>query len=148
MQINIPNRFESLSEAFGGEIRPLIVPIDKDLSALNELREQCHVQNGGILTFLLGPTGIGKTTTVYSAAVNLPELYRPVVTVPSEIELRDAISWITENVQRFDDDRTTLLLFDGREISDDEIGLKQFVAALNQFLRKRPDVLFLSLIHI
>jgi len=142
MQINIPNRFESLTEAFGGEIRPLIVPIDKDLTSLNQLREQCVVQNGGILAFLLGTSGVGKTTTVHSAAVNLPEFYRNVITVPPEIELRDAIAWISKNAQKNEDSKTTLLLFDGREVSDDDVGLKQFISTLNQFLRKRPDVLF------
>jgi hypothetical protein len=38
-------------------------------------------------------------------------------------------------------EKTSIILFDGREASDDTVGLGQFLASLNQFLRKRPDVL-------
>lgn len=142
MELTIPNRFESLREAFGDEIRPLIVPIDADLETLNRLQAQCRVQNGGILSFLLGPTGIGKTTTVYSAAVNMPEVYAPVVAVPSDLSFRDAVGWVIANVHKDAESRSTLVLFDGREVSDDKVGLRQFVSSLNQFLRRRSDVLF------
>jgi hypothetical protein len=97
-QLTIPNRFESLQRAFGQELRPLIVPIDDDLRVLNALRDRAHVQNGGLLCFVLGPTGIGKTTDVHSAAVHMPETFSPVLTVPPEITIRDAGTWLAEHM--------------------------------------------------
>src|SRR5207302_641810 len=99
-------------------------------------------QNGGILSFLLGATGIGKTTAVYSATVNMPELFAPVASVPSDLPLRDAIAWINQNVPDPINGKTIPVLFDGREIVDDDVGVRQFLSGLNQFLRRRPDVLF------
>ena len=107
----IPNRFESLKEAFGNEVRPLIVPIDPDLKVFNRLRGQARVQNGGLLCFLLGATGVGKTTAVYSAVVNMRKIFAPVISVPLEIDLRDAVAWITAHAPP-KQDKTTLLLLD------------------------------------
>ncbi len=141
-EIRIPNRFESLQEVFGNEVRPLIVPIDDDLRGLNSLRDRASVQNGGLLCFLLGKTGIGKTTTAYSAAVHMPETFAPVVTVPTTIGIRDASGWLSENLPQSIPNKTQLILFDGREVSDDDVGVRQLLATLNQVLRRRPDILF------
>jgi len=140
--IRIPNRFESLHELFGAEYRPLIVPVEQDIRALVRLREQADVQGGGVLCFLLGETGVGKTTAIYSASVNLPEVFAPVVSVPSTVELRSASDWLQDNVPAAQRGLATLVLFDGREVSDDEVGLQQFLSGLNQFLRRRQDIVF------
>jgi hypothetical protein len=140
--LKIPNRFESLAELFGNELRPLIVAIDEDLIAFNALRDRARVQNGGLLAFLLGPSGVGKTTAVHAAAVHMPSAFTPVVTVPLEISLRDAGPWLSQHVPPPEGDKTQIILFDGREISDDDVGIKQLLSTLNQFLRRRPDVLF------
>ena len=58
--IRIPNRFESLHEVFGDQIRPLIVPIPDDLRTFTGLRDRARIQNGGLLSFLLGSTGMTK----------------------------------------------------------------------------------------
>ena len=142
-ELRIPNRFESLQEQFPDGYRPLILPVESDLRALNRLREQAVVQAGGVLCFLLGPTGIGKTTTVYSAAANMPEAFAPVVVVPPAVKLRDAAGWLGQGVPLPSGDQATLVLFDGREVSDDDVGLQQFVSGLNQILRRRRDVLFI-----
>ena len=140
--LKIPNRFESLQEVFGQDIRPLIVPIKEDLALLNALRDRAKVQNGGLLTFILGATGIGKTTTVHSAAVHMPEDFSPVLKVPAEVTLRDAVGWLTHNLPAPSATKTVLVLFDGREISDDDVGLRQLLSSLNQLLRQRSDILF------
>jgi hypothetical protein len=140
-EIRIPNRFESLQEAFGQEVRPLIVPIDADLHAFNTMRDRAKVQNGGILCFLLGRSGIGKTTAVHSASVHMPDNFAPVVKVPPDIRFRDVAEWLAQNIPA-QSAKTVLVLFDGREVSDDIVGVRQLLAALNQLLRKRPDVLF------
>lgn len=140
--IRIPNRFESLQEAFGQEIRPLIVPIDADLQALNALRDRARVQNGGLLCFVLGSTGVGKTTAIHSAAVHMPDTFSPIVKVPPEIRFRDVSGWLVTNIPAAQKDKSTLVLFDGRELSDDDVGIRQLLSALNQLLRRRLDVLF------
>jgi hypothetical protein len=138
----IPNRFESLQEEFGQGVRPLIVPIDEDLAAFNRFRDRARIQRGGLLCFLLGPTGVGKTTSAHSAAANMPEVFQPVVLVPHQVELREAISWITQRTAEARSGKSIIVLFDGREASDDDVGVRQFLSGLNQFLRRRPDVLF------
>lgn len=141
-EIKIPNRFESLQAAFGQEIRPLIVPINADLHVLNALRDRAKVQNGGLLCFVLGSTGIGKTTTIHSAAVHMPDAFAPIVKVPPEIRFRDVAGWLGANIPAPQGSKSTLVLFDGRELSDDDVGVRQLLSALNQLLRHRPDVLF------
>ncbi|MCY1082810.1 hypothetical protein [Archangium lansingense] len=140
--ISIPNRFESLYNSFSGEIRPLIVPIDSDLKSLTKLREKARIQNGGLLALLHGDSGIGKTTAVHSAAVHMPELFTAVVSVPPTIDLRAVPAWLQSNLPTRDSKRSILVLFDGREVSDDKVGLKQLLASLNQQLRQRSDVIF------
>lgn len=142
MELKIPNRFESLEETFGQEVRPLIVPIDKDLHSLSALADKARVQNGGLLCFILGPTGIGKTTLIHSAAVHIPESFAPVFKVPPEIAYRDVGPWLGKNIPPAVGGKARIVLFDGREVSDDEVGVKQFLAVLNQLLRKRSDVIF------
>ncbi|WP_267095267.1 ATP-binding protein [Xanthomonas sacchari] len=131
-----------MQEAFGQEIRPLIVPIDKDLHSLQALSDIAKVQNGGLLCFILGSTGVGKTTAIHSAAVHMPETFAPVVKVPPEIRFRDVTDWLSANLAGPEGHRSTLVLFDGRELSDDDVGIRQLLSALNQLLRRRPDVLF------
>ena len=62
------------------------------------LADKARVQNGGLLCFLLGPSGIGKTTLVHSAAVHLPEGFSPVLKVPPEVAYRDAGPWLAKNI--------------------------------------------------
>jgi hypothetical protein len=140
-KIRIPDRFESLQKQFG-EVRPLITPVKEDVRAFISFRERAFSKVGGMLCFLLGRLGVGKTTSVHSTAINMPELFAPVLAVPAEIELREVMNWVTRHVTKEDEQKCTLLLFDGREVSDDEVGVRQFLSSLNQFLRKRPDVVF------
>lgn len=142
-KITIPNRFESLQATFGEEVRPLIVPIDKDLKAFVRMAEQSRTQAGGLLCFLLGPSGIGKTTAVHSTSANLPEKFLPVIPVPPSVPLRQVMDWLQNNVKANSEEKTQLILFDGREVSDDKAGLKEFLSGLNQFLRRAPKTLFL-----
>ncbi len=140
--VNIPNRFESLQETFGQEIRPLILPIDHDLRALNALRDRARVQRGGLLCFILGQTGIGKTTAIHSTTVHMPDDFAPVLRIPPEVPFRDVSTWLGTNLPAADTAKSTPVLFDGREVSDDSVGVKQLLSSLNQLLRARPDLLF------
>lgn len=140
--LRIPNRFESLQEVFGQDVRPLIVPVESDLRALNRLADRARIQNGGLLVFLLGDTGVGKTTAAHSATVHMPSIFAPILRIPPELSFREVQGWLNHHLPPPSRDKTQILLFDGRELSDDEVGLKQLLSSLNQILRRRSDLLF------
>ncbi|MBJ7544651.1 hypothetical protein JDN41_13945 [Rhodomicrobium udaipurense] len=139
--IRIPDRFESLQNQFS-EVRQLITPVDNDVRAFIRFRERAFGKNGGLLCFLLGRSGVGKTTSIHSVSINQPDLFGQVCSIPSDTEMRNVFRWIDLNAPAKDAEKATILLFDGREVSDDEVGIRQFISYLNQFLRKRPDILF------
>jgi hypothetical protein len=72
----------------------------------------------------------------------MPDAFTPLVTVPQHVELRDAAAWLRANVPAPVTGKSKLILFDGREASDDDVGVRQFLSALNLFLRTRADLLF------
>lgn len=100
------------------------------------------VQSAGLIAFLLGPSGVGKTTAVYSVATHLSDRFESVLAVPHDIPLRDLADWLTGNMPS-KQEKALLVLLDGREITDDSVGLKQLLSSLNQQLRKREDVIVL-----
>jgi hypothetical protein len=53
--------------------------------------------------------------------------------------VREVTDWLSSNLpgQR---EKTTIVRMDGREASDDRVGLKQLISGLNQLLRARPDL--------
>jgi len=63
--IYIPNRFESVLASPYFRATSLIFPVEEDLRAFDSLGQRAELQQGGLLVFLLGGTGIGKTTAVY-----------------------------------------------------------------------------------
>lgn len=138
--IRIPTRFENILASEALEPAPLIVPVEEDLRYFETLRRIGDTQNAGVVVFPVGASGCGKTTAVYSAAALLPDLFAPVCPVPHTIPLRAVGEWLQTNLPPAGD-RATLVLLDGREASDDAIGLKQLVTALNQVLRGRPDLI-------
>lgn len=142
-KIQIPNRFESVLEEprFRENIKALIWPVEDDLRRFEYLRDLTTIQSGGVLAFLKGRTGIGKTTAVYAASIYLPEIFDRVVLVSPDLDLRDVVSWLKGTLPQ-PGSKALLVLFDGREITDDTVGLKQFLAGLNQLLRRRKDIVF------
>jgi hypothetical protein len=50
------------------------------------------------------------------------------------------VRWLYKNLPN-QVNKIRLVLFDGREITDDDVGLQQFLSGLNQLLRKRKDIL-------
>jgi len=138
--IRIPTRFESILARDDMQAPPLILPVESDLQEFERLRMTADLQSGGVIAFVRGETGAGKTTAVHSAAVHMSDRFDSVVAVPHDIPLRDVYAWISANLPS-PAKRTRLLLFDGREVTDDEVGLRQLIASLNALLRIRPDVL-------
>lgn len=141
--MNIPNRFENiLHSSFFSDFKPLILPVDEDLRRVQILKNKTRIQNGGLLSFVLGTTGIGKTTLAYSIPVYLSSDFSGVIRIPDNIDFRDVSKWLQGNLPS-QSDKSIILLFDGREITDDSVGLSQFLTGLNQLLRQRKDLLFL-----
>jgi hypothetical protein len=140
--IPIPTRFEHV---LTHRLDPaaLIVPAESDLEKFESLRVAAQVQGGGLLGLLTGSTGVGKTTRVYSAAIHKSDRFTAIVPIPPEVPLREVSDWLRANLPAADS-RTTLVLFDAREVSDDSVGLRQLLASLNGLLRTRPDVLFVA----
>lgn len=140
--IVIPSRFESLADNAKLKAQPTLVKVDDDLKAFIYLANKARTQGGGVLAFILGPTGTGKSTAAFAASVYLGDTYTSLVRVPSLIDLREVIAWLTKNLPA-SGQKVIPVLFDGREVTDDQVGLKQFLTGLNQLLRSRSDVVFL-----
>ncbi|MGW7551116.1 hypothetical protein [Streptomyces sp. WAC 06725] len=140
MTVKIPTRFEHILGDDRLSSTPLIVRVPHDMKQFDILRRTTEIQGGGILSFLSGASGCGKTTSVWSASINLSDRFEPVLSVPATVPLREISNWLQSNVPD-KTNRSLLILMDGREASDDTVGLRQFMAELNQFLRGRPDVI-------
>jgi hypothetical protein len=96
--LTIPNRYESLEQLFGQEVRPLIVAIDADLKQLTALRDRARTQNGGLLNRGGLPTARRSQHEAHAAAIHMPDEFAPVVKVPLEVDLRGAMNWLTSHV--------------------------------------------------
>lgn len=138
--IPIPVRFENILTSPALEAAPLLIGVEDDLRFFDRLRRRGEVQQSGVIVFPFGESGTGKTTAVYAASALLPDLFEPVFVVPASIQVRAVHAWLDANLPA-PTNRSLLVLLDGREASDDEVGLKQLVAGLNQLLRTRPDVI-------
>ena len=137
--IPIPIRFENILTSPALDPAPLLIGVEQDLQFFNRLRRRAETQQSGVIAFPLGASGDGKTTAVYAAAALLPDLFEPVFVVPATVQVREVVGWLSQNLpaQR---ERTTIIRMDGREASDDRVGLKQLMSGLNQLLRGRPDL--------
>jgi hypothetical protein len=140
--IRIPNRFESILANATLDYPPLLIPVEDDLRSLDHLRRLADMQGGGLLSFVLGESGVGKTTAVYAAATFMADRVAPVVLIPHDVPLRGVDDWIGANLPA-EDGRAQFVLLDGREITDDDVGLRQLMSALNQRLRRRSDVVLI-----
>ncbi|WP_133884350.1 hypothetical protein [Glycomyces sp. NRRL B-16210] len=138
--MKIPTRFEHILVNDRLESAPLIVRVQEDLKKFEILRKTTEIQSGGILAFLSGKSGCGKTTSIWSASINMSDKFTQVLSVPTVISLRDVANWIHDNLPSRTN-RSIPVLMDGRESSDDTVGLRQFMSTLNQILRQREDVI-------
>jgi hypothetical protein len=119
----IPTRFESLIENARLKAQPTLIKVDSDLKSLAYLANKVRTQAGGVLAFILGTTGVGKSTAAFAASVYLGDLFAPLVRVPATVELRDASAWLNTNLP-VRGDKVIPVLFDGREVTDDQVGLR------------------------
>lgn len=138
--IPIPIRFENILASPALDPAPLLIGVENDLQFFNRLRRRAETQQSGVISFPRGQSGDGKTSAVYAAAALLPDLFGPVVAVPATVQVREIGTWLEQNLPSRDP-RATIVRMDGREASDDRVGLKQMMSALNQTLRGRPDLI-------
>jgi hypothetical protein len=124
---------------------PLILKVDSDLRRFGKLTKFNNSQGAGTLSVVYSPPGRGKTTAVYAASVLLRDSFLPVVSVPPllSLPLREIPRWLSEHLPKEASSRTTLALIDGRESTDDEQGLRDVMASLNNLVRGRSDFQFL-----
>lgn len=143
MQI-LPTKFESILRNETFEFAPLIVKVDADLARFRKVSRFNEAQDAGTLTVISSPPGQGKTTSVYAASVLLRDRFMPVLSVPAamSVALRDIPTWLGTHLPA-KSERTTLVLLDGRESTDDEQGLRDLMGALNNLVRGRPDLMFI-----
>ncbi len=142
MPIRIPTRFEHVLNNPNLNPTPLIVGVEADLQSIDRLRRTADTQQGGVLAFLYAPTGAGKTTAVYSAAALMADTFDPVLLVPHTVTLRGVSQWLRDNLPQ-QTGKAIPVLFDGREATDDVVGLGQMMSDLNSLLRGRPDLIAL-----
>jgi hypothetical protein len=140
----LPTKFESILRIGRLNFAPLIMKVDNDLSRFSKCARFNKAQDAGTIAIVCSPPGQGKTTAAYAATVLLRETFNPVLSVPPLISLplRDVPNWIAENLSKEVSARSTLVLIDGRESTDDEQGLRDVMGALNNLVRGRPDLLF------
>lgn len=138
--IPIPIRFENILVSDDLEFAPLLVAVENDLQFFDRLRRRATVQGSGAVAFPSGVPGSGKTTALYAAAALAPDLYEPVFVVPATIPEREIGNWLAANVPA-PGNKSIIIRLDGREASDDTVGLRQLMSGLNQSLRGRPDLI-------
>lgn len=139
----LPTRFESVIRGSALNFSPLIVRVDSDLLNFHKLRDHNAAQGAGSLTIIWGKSGTGKTTATYAAAVLMHDKFNAVLEVPAPhlVALRELPSWLGTHLPK-PTRKITPVLFDGRESTDDQQGLRDLMAAMNNIARGRPDLLF------
>lgn len=139
----LPTKFESVLKRDSINFAPLILKVDSDLEKYRRIARFNSMQEAGSLSVITSPPGQGKTTSAYAASTLLKELFNPVVPVPATIALplRDIPNWLSTNLPS-PSKKSTIVLFDGRESTDDEQGLRDLMGSLNHVVRGRPDLQF------
>lgn len=139
----LPVKFESILRNGDLIFGPLILKVDEDLRRFRRLATFGKAQGAGTLAVVQNPPGMGKTTAAYAASSLLKDLFRPVLPVPPPLSLplRDIPHWLQSQLPS-PSEKTTLVLVDGRESTDDDQGLQDVMGALNNLVRGRPDLLF------
>lgn len=140
----LPTKFESVLRSSDLKFAPLILKVDADLRKFRKLARFNRAQGAGSLCVIRSAPGQGKTTAAYAASVLLNDIFEPVLAVPPLISLplREIPTWLGRNLPNLNPTKTTIVLVDGRESTDDEQGLRDVMSALNNLVRGRGDLLF------
>jgi len=138
-KVFVPSRFENIINNYD-DYSTIFVKPKKDIKSMLGTIEKMRTQRGGALSILKGKTGVGKTTMIHALPFYEPQIFNKVISIPENIGFKDIIDIMKEKIGE-STHQIKIVLLDGREIIDDETGLTNFLTRLNQFLRRRNDVL-------
>lgn len=140
--IKIPSRFEGLLGSFGEVTHSILLPISKDIEEFMRISISINRTSQGKLIFLYGPSGIGKSSFLYSLPIFQPKYFTCEVKLPLawDLELSQIPGYIAKNIPR--SEKITIVTVDRRESPDfDEREFKGLMVNLNALLRDRADIL-------
>ena len=144
--VTVPTRYEGLLEAVGAQsLSQVLLESESDLVALKETLVEVKSAGQGKLLFLLGGTGVGKTTLAASCQIYLASHVSKVLTPPPDYELPlgELPAWLNRHVDAKDRGRGVVVVnLDGRELpAVDATARQAAMVNLNAYLRRTPNLL-------
>lgn len=144
--VSVPTRYEGLVEAVGAQqLGQVLLESEPDLTAVKEALVEVVSSGQGKLMFLLGGTGVGKTTLAASCQLYLANHVVKVVTPPPDYELAlgDLPTWLSKNVQAADRAKGVVVVnLDGRELpAVDHSARQAAMVNMNAYLRRTKNLL-------
>ena len=146
--VTVPTRYEGLVEAVGQQnIGQVLLECGEDLLAIKECLVELNSARQGKLLFLIGKTGIGKTTLAAACGIYLAAYVTKIVTPPPDYELplTGLVEWLNRNVSAADREKGVVVVnLDGRELpAVDPAARQAAMVNLNAYLRRTTNVLAL-----
>jgi len=143
--VRVPTRFEGLVDAVGRvNIRQVLIESAVDLTVVKESIAELASANQGKLLFLIGKTGVGKTTLAAACGLYLARYVTKVVTPPPDYELPlgELVVWLGKNVSPDDREQGIVVVnLDGRELpAVDPQARQAAMVNLNAYLRRTNNV--------
>lgn len=144
--VTVPTRYEGLLEAVGPQgLGQVLLESEPDLNVIKEALVEVKSAGQGKLLFLLGGTGVGKTTLAASTQIYLASHVSRVLTPPPDYELplNELPSWLNKNVDANDRKRGVVVVnLDGRELpATDPTARQAAMVNLNAYLRRTSNLL-------
>lgn len=144
--VTVPTRYEGLLDAVGQQqIGQVLLESEADLAAVKEALVEVASAGQAKLLFLLGETGVGKTTLAASCQLYLANHVTKVVTPPPDYELPlgELPSWLNKNVVTSDRERGIVVVnLDGRELPAVDASARQAAMVnLNAYFRRTKNLL-------
>jgi hypothetical protein len=144
--VAVPTRYEGLIEAVGPhQMGQVLLESEPDLAAVKEALVEVASAGQGKLLFLLGGTGVGKTTLAASCQLYLANHVSKVVTPPPDYDLplSELPSWLNKNVLAADRNRGIVVVnLDGRELPAVDLSARQAAMVnLNAYFRRTKNLL-------
>ena len=144
--VTVPTRYEGLLDAVGQQqIGQVELESEADFASIKEALVEVTGSGQGKLLFLLGDTGVGKTTLAASCQLYLANHVTKVVTPPPDYELPlgELPGWLNKGVQSGDRERGIVVVnLDGRELPAVDAAARQAAMVnLNAYLRRTKNLL-------
>jgi hypothetical protein len=144
--VTVPTRYEALVDAVGQrQVGQVLLESPPDLAAVKEALVEVAGSGQSKLLFLLGGTGIGKTTLAASSQLYLANYVTRVISPPADYELPlgELPAWLNKNVPPIDRDRGIVVVnLDGRELPALDAAARQAAMVnLNAYLRRTKNLL-------